>query len=241
MPQILVVQHEDDCPPALLGEWLTAAGVRLDVRRPYAGDPLPADLADHDGLLVLGGPMGADDDADHAWIGPTKALIRIAVREELPTLGVCLGHQLIASAVGGEVVRNPAGRQLGLLPLGWSEAAAEDPLLGAVARGDGVRSLHWNQDVVATLPASATLLAVAPGGECQAARFGPRAWGVQPHPEADEAVAAGWAAGDYPEVVVEARTRVVGDVADARDELVAAWRPLAESFAALLTGGRGAS
>ena len=74
---MLVVEHDAECPPALVGTWLTDAGCELDVRRPYAGDALP-DLASYDGLMILGGPMGADDDAKHAWLGPVKELVREA-------------------------------------------------------------------------------------------------------------------------------------------------------------------
>ena len=84
---VLVVQHQDDCPPALVGDWLVEAGCALDVRRPYAGDELPADLSGHDALMVLGGSMGAHDDADHPWLTPTKALVRNAVATSTPTLG----------------------------------------------------------------------------------------------------------------------------------------------------------
>ena len=108
---VLVVQHQDDCPPALVGEWLVEAGCVLDVRRPYAGDPLPTDLGAHDALLVLGGSMGANDDGDHAWLAPTKDLVRDAVERRTPTLGICLGHQLIARAVGRDTYKLPFGHR----------------------------------------------------------------------------------------------------------------------------------
>ena len=114
---VLVVEHEDKCPPALVGDWLVEAGCALEVRRPYAGDDLP-DLTAYDAFLVLGGPMGAGDDAKHGWLGPVKERVRDAVATGLPTLGICLGHQLIAVALGGTVERNPRGQQLGLLPVG---------------------------------------------------------------------------------------------------------------------------
>ncbi|MGV3561778.1 MAG: type 1 glutamine amidotransferase, partial [Nocardioides sp.] len=91
MTTLLVVQHEDECPPGMLGRWWAEEGVTLDVRRPYAGEPLPPDLAGHDGLVVLGGHMGADDDADHAWLAPTKQLVRVAAAGGGPALGVGLG------------------------------------------------------------------------------------------------------------------------------------------------------
>ncbi|MCW2797669.1 type 1 glutamine amidotransferase [Nocardioides sp.] len=227
---ILVVQHEDDCPPALFGGWLSESGCRLDVCRPYADDDLPV-LDGYDGLLVLGGPMGADDDSEHHWLGPTKDRIRAAVETRLPTLGICLGHQLIASALGGEVTRNPHGQQLGLLDIGWTGAARDDALFAAVATPR--RGVQWNDDVVARLPEGATLIAGTARGEIQAARFAPRTWGVQLHPEVDTAVLRPWAASDKGshEAAGIDQESLLGAIDAAREELDAAWRPLAASFA----------
>jgi GMP synthase (glutamine-hydrolysing) len=230
---VLVVEHDAECPPALFGTWLTDAGCELDVRRPYADDALP-DLASYDALMVLGGPMGADDDAKHAWLGPVKELLREARGSGLPTLGICLGHQLIASALGGRVERNPRGQQVGLIPLGWTDASVEDALFGPLATPR--RGVQWNDDVVTALPVGATLLAETPYGEVQAVRYAPAMWGVQLHPEVDAAVLQPWA--DEDRGSHETRgidtDALLREVDAARPELDEAWRPLAESFAGLL-------
>jgi len=238
-PTLLVVQHHDDCPPALLGSWLAAAGVALDVRRPYGPGPdLPAvaELAAYDGLLVLGGPMGAGDEDSCPWLGPTKALVREAVRLDLPTLGVCLGHQLAGDALGGRVAVNPRGQQLGLTPVGWAPAAADDPLLGRVAARSEARGIHWNDDLLVDLPDGAEVLAATPAGEAQVVRLAPWCWGVQLHPEADLAVVSAWAASDRGSH--EARgidqAALLADLDGARAELDATWAPLAQAFADLL-------
>ena len=229
---ILVVEHEDKCPPALVGDWLLEAGCALEVCRPYAGDALP-ELTAYDAFLVLGGPMGAEDDAKHAWLGPVKQRVRDAVATGLPTLGICLGHQLIAVALGGTVDRNPRGQQLGLLEVGWTAEAVADELLGAVASPR--RGVQWNDDVVTRLPAGATLLAATGEGEVQAARYAPAVWGVQLHPEVDVEVLRPWAESDRGSH--EARgidqDALLRDIAGAREELEIAWRPLAAAFAAL--------
>ncbi|CAM3926272.1 type 1 glutamine amidotransferase [Nocardioides marinus] len=222
MVTLLVVQHEDECPPGMLGRWWSDDGTRLDVRRPYAGDALPTDLTGHDALVVLGGHMGADDDATHPWLTPTKQLFRTAAGGGVPALGVCLGHQVAASALGGRVTPNPAGPQTGLLRVGWEEAAARDALVGDLATPR--RGVHWNDDVVVELPAGAVRLATAPGGEVQAARLAPSVWGVQWHPEADVDVVAGW----------PGTTRALDEVRAAGPELVESWRPLAAAFLALV-------
>jgi len=229
--RVLVVQHQDDCPPALVGDWLVEAGCVLDVRRPYAGDALPAALADHDAFLVLGGSMGAEDDADHDWLTATKALIREAADRGTPTLGICLGHQLAAVALGGEVARNPRGQQLGLLPMGWTEAAGRDDLAAGLV---GTRvGIQWNDDIVTVAPDGTEVLALAPDGEIQVARFATRVWGVQLHPEVDERILEQWSEEDpdrYAEGVLD---QVLTTIAAARSELEAGWRPLAHALAGL--------
>ncbi|MDE0778464.1 MAG: type 1 glutamine amidotransferase [Nocardioides sp.] len=239
-PRALVVQHQDTCPPALLGGWLEEAGLTLDVRRPDLGDTLPTapgGLAPYDAVLVLGGSMDAFDEAGHPWLRDTVSLVRQAIAHGTPTLGICLGHQLVARACGGTVARNPRGRALGVLPIGWTSDAAADPLLGALARADGTtRCLQWNQDVVTVMPPGAVLLAASPGGEPQVARFADRAWGIQAHPEADASVAQSWADDAAPDVAAEQAARTVAAVRDAESELSATWRPLAAAFAAIVTG-----
>ena len=231
---VLVIQHEDACPPAWLGEWLTAAGVSLDVRRPYAGQRLPDSLVDHAGLVVLGGSMGAYDDAEHPWLTPTKALLRQAVAGRVPTLGVCLGHQLASVSLGGAVARHPHGRQVGLLPVRWTSAAADDPLFGAIPRD--ARAVQWNNDVVVEPPLAARLVAGTGRGGPQVLRLGPRAWGVQFHPEVDLSIVSRWTQSYEREPSgwdVGVR-QMLAALAAAEGELRRTWRPMADRFAALV-------
>jgi GMP synthase (glutamine-hydrolysing) len=229
-PRVLVVQHEDECPPAWVGDWLVAAGCALDVRRPYAGEDLPADLSDHEAMVVLGGPMGANDD-QYAWIPLTKALIRSAAEEQVPTLGICLGHQLCAVALGGEVGRNPLGQQMGVVVTGWLPAAEADPLMTVLT---GTRAgVQWNDDIVLRLPEEATLLAATPAEEPQVVRFAPTVWGVQLHPEADAQLIAPWAEADRARYDDDRVDVALSQVDAARDELERGWRPLAVGLARL--------
>jgi GMP synthase (glutamine-hydrolysing) len=149
----------------------------------------------------------------------------------VPALGICLGHQLAAVALGGSVHPNPLGQQIGVLDVGWSAAAVDDPLLGPVSGAR--RAVQWNNDVVAVLPPGAVVLARAATGEVQAARFAPTVWGVQWHPEAGEEIVKAWADSDR-DSAVERGVDVdayVAAVAAARDELRASWAPLATAFA----------
>ena len=239
--RLLVIQHEAMCPPGWVGEWLSDAGAELDVRHPYRGDDLPETLDAHDGLVVLGGSMGANDDADHAWLAPAKALVRHAASAGVPTLGICLGHQLCAVALGGVVTRNPHGQQIGVLDVGWTGEAATDPLLGPVARtARTVRAVQWNNDLVVEPPPGAVVLARTPKGEIQSARFADTVWGVQWHPEAGEEICRGWAEHDRDEAAERGvdLEEYVAHVAEATDELRATWRGLADGFAGLAARSR---
>ena len=234
-PWVLVIEHEADCPPALFGTWLEDAGCTVTVCRPYVGDPLPT-LDEYDALLVLGGPMAATD--PHPWLAPLRDLVRQAAAADVPTLGICLGHQVCAVAFGGTVEPNPRGQQLGLLDVGWTDAAADDRLLGVLSTPR--RAVQWNDDVVTRLPGDAVVLAVTPEGETQAARFAPAVWGVQWHPEVDRAVLELWARDDEERHVAAGidQERVLADIGAAAAELEKAWRPLAEQLATL-AGSRG--
>ncbi len=230
--RILVVEHQESCPPHLVGRWLEEAGCALEVCRPYAGDALPA-LTSYDGVLVLGGDMGAYDDERAPWLAPLKSSIRDAVSTGTSLLGICLGHQVMAAALGGEVAKNPRGQTVGLQPVGWSEDAAADAWVGG-RTGDEV-AIHWNNDVVVAMPPGGVVLARTPGGEVQVARFGERAWGIQAHPEVDTDVVTGWAADDRDDLVALGLDEavVLADIKEAEPALEAHWRPLLARFAAI--------
>lgn len=239
-PLIAIIQHQDECPSGRLAGWLEEAGARLTTMRPDLGMPLP-DLCTVDGAVVLGGVMGAMDDAVAPWLPSVRGFIADAAASGVPTLGICLGHQLAAAALGGQVLRNPNGKQRGLTPIGLTADAGSDPLFGYSP--PGLRGVHSNNDVVTTMPQGATALALAPGGELQAGRLAAATWGVQWHPEVDEEIFATWCAFDPPSDEAEAQ-RLIAEVAAARDELEAAWRPLAARFVDICreaSGRRGAN
>jgi GMP synthase (glutamine-hydrolysing) len=234
--RIMVVQPELDDPAHLFGDWLVEAGCTLDVVHPYAGDPVPT-LDGYAGLLVMGGAMSANDDEVLDWIGPVKELIRDAVSEGVPTLGICLGHQLMGAALGGRVTPNPRGQQVGLIPVGWTDAAAGDRLFGGLATPR--RGVQWNYDLLVEPPAEAVVLAQTPDGEVQVARFAPNVWGVQLHPEVDETIVGTWVTdserGELADRGLDADA-LLAEIKAAREELDHAWAPLAAGFADVALG-----
>ncbi len=235
-PRVLVVQHEASTGPGWFGDWLTAGGLDLDVRHPYAGDELPSlDAAGASGLLVLGGAMGPADDEDCPWLPATRALLAEAVDAGVPTFGICLGAELLALGCGG-AVRRGTSAELGVLDVDLEPAAADDPVFGCLP--PRVRVVQWHWEEIAELPGGSVLLATSPAYRHQAFRLGRAAWGVQGHPEVTGDIAASWAGEDSPLLVAEGRTAddLVAEVRTAEDELAATWQPLALAFAGVVRG-----
>ena len=235
MTRVLVLQHEDTCPVDRLGGWLTEAGVELVPCRPYAGDPVP-ETVPADGLVVLGGHMGADDDDEHAWLAPTKRLMARAVEEQTPVLGVCLGAQLLAVACGGRVEVGAPGIEAGVVDVTWRPEADADPLFGGLPPYPGP-SMHL--DAVVELPPGAAWLGETAAYPHQVFRVGAAAWGVQFHPEVSLPTYEGWSAhhdGDWERWGLDGRA-VVAQLARRSDEVEAAGRELARRFAGVLARG----
>ena len=233
MARAVVVQHVAHEGPGWLAEILDAAGVDLDLRRMYDGASLSG--ADKAGaLVVLGGPMGANDDDTVPWLTDMKALLAEAVQRGTPVLGICLGAQLLAVATGGTVALGEHGPELGLGALELGIDAAADTLLRGMPIDPDTVQWHW--DHIARLPPDETLLASSPAYTNQAFRVGPQAWGFQFHPEVTLPLVAQWAQNDAAAMRAAGMdpTVVVGDVADAERLLLETWTPALERFAALV-------
>jgi GMP synthase-like glutamine amidotransferase len=187
MASCLVVQHVEPESPYLIGAALESAGVAVDLRPVFAGASLPRDLADFDGLVVMGGPMSAASDEGFPTRRAELGLLTEGLDRGLPTLGVCLGAQLLALAGGGSVFPGAGGPEIGWGPVELIEGAGGDPLLTGLP--DELTVLHWHGDTFDPPPA-ATHLASNSRYRSQAFRCGSRAWGLQFHLEVDEAAVA---------------------------------------------------
>jgi GMP synthase (glutamine-hydrolysing) len=176
---ILVIEHDSNDHPGVLGRVLARHGLRLRTIRLHAGDRLPSDLDDVDGIVSLGGPQSATDDA-LPWLSAEFGLLRAAHAGGVPILGVCLGAQILARALGGTVGRMaaPSG---GLGRVDLTPAGREDPLF---------RGLPWygtwpgsHQDEVSQLPPDGRVLARSEACGVEAFVSGMFSYGVQFHPE----------------------------------------------------------
>jgi GMP synthase (glutamine-hydrolysing) len=186
MRAILILQHDAQRPPALIGEYLRDARFELDVRRLDLGQPLPdsGELTGFAALVTLGGALNVDDRGGHDFLADERELLKAALTREVPTLSVGLGAQQLVLAAGGDVYAR-AGLRLGWDPI---EFSARDGFVGDIHPRPLVFS--WRSHTC-RLPDDALLLADTEA-EPQIFRCGDVAWGVQFHPEIDRRLLDGW-------------------------------------------------
>jgi len=188
---VLVVQHVAVEHPGVFGELLREDGATLHTVELDAGEPIPP-LAPFDMMLVMGGPQDVWQEAEHPWLVEEKrAIHEFVVGMGRPYLGICLGHQLLAAALGGKVglAQTP---EVGVMSIALTPAGRADPLLRALP--DAFVVLQWHSAEVSSLPASATVLASSDACRIQAFRYGRHAYGLQCHVEITKGTIAEWAA-----------------------------------------------
>ena len=176
----LILEHSDNARSDRLGTLLRDHGHRLRVLRPHHGDAVPTSLHDIDALIALGGPASPLDDSV-PYIEPVMALMRAAHKAEVPVVGVCLGCQLLARALGGTVERNEAGAECGWHSLRLSATGREDPLYAGIP-WQSVQ-FHSHSFQVTKLPEGGRTLASSQQTPIQAFAVGVRSYAVQYHPE----------------------------------------------------------
>jgi GMP synthase (glutamine-hydrolysing) len=190
MPKLLVCQHVAYEILGTLDPLLRDAGFRMRYVN-FGRDPhAKPSLDNYHGLVVLGGPMSVDQFAEHPHLPTEIELIEEAMRCRLPVLGICLGAQLIAKALGARVRRNHV-KEIGWYDLSPTPAGRADPVLGHL--GERERIFQWHGDTF-DIPAGAEHLASSPTCENQAFRFGENVYGFQFHLEVDEPLVKRWLA-----------------------------------------------
>lgn len=187
--RVLVVVNSASSGPRRLATWLETRDIDV-VAVIGPEEPLPATLGGFDGLVLLGGGLMPDDDAKAPWLPAERALAAEAIAADIPTLGICLGGQLLAHVAGGEVRADTGPVERGATLILPTADGREDTVLSAL--GDGAPMIENHRDMITRLPADAVLLASSADVENQAFRLGDHVRGVQFHPEASAADLARW-------------------------------------------------
>ena len=177
--RLLVLQHCPVTPIGLVGERAVERGAELVTLFPHDGDQVPETMAGFGGLIVLGGPMHAGDDARYPAFAPMLSLIRECRAANVSVLGLCLGAQLIARAFGQRVYRF-GGLEVGYPTVHLTSAGRSDPLFQGLDAEQRVMQMHEDSF---DLPQEAVLLMRNDACENQAFRIGTSIYGIQAHPE----------------------------------------------------------
>ncbi len=184
MPRVYALQHLAAEPLGIIGEALNAGGLDAEIIRVFAGEPIPGDINGAAGLVVMGGSMGVYEQREYPFLSDEIKLIEAALRAEKPVLGICLGSQLLASALGAEV-RKGDHKEIGWFPVTLTEAASADRVVCGVERS--FTAYHWHGDVFDS-PGGAVSLASSAQTECQAFAYGKGAYGFLFHLEATQKI-----------------------------------------------------
>ncbi len=179
MSKIWVLQHTACETLGSIADALEAEALAWQYVRVFEGMPVPAEIADAGGLIVMGGPMGVYEQDRHPHLKDELRLIEAALKTGKPVLGVCLGSQLLAAALGAAVRKGPR-KEIGWYPIRLSAAASEDRLWSGAPRE--FMAMHWHGDVF-DLPAGAVNLASSDLTPHQAFRYGTYAYGLLFHLE----------------------------------------------------------
>jgi GMP synthase-like glutamine amidotransferase len=238
--RFLVFQHARVEHPGVLRDFLRADSTPWDVVELDEGAEIPP-LAGYDALMVLGGPMDVWQEEQHPWLVREKAAIRQWVNEKrAPFLGVCLGHQLLADALGGKV-KLMSEPEIGVLEVKLTEAGRSAPLFEEMPPVFPV--LQWHNAEVSELPANAVRLAESAQCPIQAFKVGGKAYGIQYHVEQDERTVPEW--GAIPEyrcalegaLGIDGQGRLERAAIESMDAFGAAAKTLYRNFRRLVDGG----
>jgi GMP synthase (glutamine-hydrolysing) len=194
----LVIKQIDCEGPGTLEDTFSRHGVDVTLAHPYRGEPLP-ELSGRQFLVLLGGPMGVYERDRYPFIDAEAALVRQAVSQDIPTLGICLGSQIVADALGGRVTKHSA-KEIGAMSVALTPDGATDPLFQGLE--PLVPVFQWHGDTF-SIPPGAVRLASSPVTQNQAFRHGRRTYGFQFHLEVTLEMVTAWLAEYAAEIATE--------------------------------------
>jgi GMP synthase-like glutamine amidotransferase len=193
----LVLQHVAVEGPGILASSLETRDWTLETVMLYEGARLPEDAQGYQAVIVMGGPMGVYDEAEYPFLRDEHRFLRRVLGQDVPLLGICLGSQLLAKALGARVYRNPQ-KEIGWYTVDLTPAGAADPLFAGLT--SSVPVFQWHGDAF-DLPAGTTPLASSPLCTHQAFRYGDRVYGLLFHLELTPDVIHSWIAAFHDELV----------------------------------------
>jgi GMP synthase-like glutamine amidotransferase len=199
MHRALIVQQVPHEGPGLIGVELRRAGFKADFVRAYSKDRFPRSAAGYSALVVLGGPMGVYEEDEYPFIKDEIKLLESALKDRVPTLGVCLGAQLLARAAGSAVYKGP-GKEIGFYKVRVTDEGARDGLLKGLPREFDVFQWHGDTFDVTNEEKGSVNLASSPLFPNQLIRVGKNAYGVQFHLEVDLRMVREWIEVNDPEL-----------------------------------------
>lgn len=222
------LQHVEFEGLGIIEQWLDAKGYEVSGSRMYAGDPLP-DLDQVDLLIIMGGPMSVNDEQALPWLRDEKAFIRKALTADKAVLGICLGAQLIAAALGQRVYPN------GQPEIGWFPVSGNTHHNGVAFHfPEEVRVLHWNGETF-DLPHGSVLLASSDACRNQAFQLGRSVIGLQFHLEANRQLIDQFVTADAQALVPADWVQSAGQIRDIDDAALAATAELLDRVLTYLT------
>jgi GMP synthase (glutamine-hydrolysing) len=181
---VCILQHIHCETPGIILDCLQSAGIEMRFVRTFERNPIPSNLDNQAGLIVMGGPMSVYDHEQFPFLLDEQRLIEQALKDDKPVLGVCLGSQLLAATLGIEV-KSGAQKEIGWHPVTLTEYAATDPLLTELPAR--FTAYHWHGDAYG-LPQGAVSLASSELTPCQGFRYGANAYGFLFHMEVTEKI-----------------------------------------------------
>lgn len=230
--RVLVFQHLAVEHPGIFRDFLRSDGITWDTFELDAGEKIP-DLEPYDLMMVMGGPQDTWQEDQYPWLVAEKAAIRkFVVEMQRPYFGICLGHQLLAAAIGGTVALG-ASPEVGILTVEKTEAGKHDALMSALP--DPMTVLQWHGAEVQSLPEETIILARSNICGVQAFRYREHAYGIQYHVEITATTVADWAA--IPEYKAALEKTLGTSALPSLDAGVAARLPAFNSDAATIYAG----
>jgi GMP synthase (glutamine-hydrolysing) len=186
--KIHIIQNIDIEGPGIIADWLSDNARDFTVHHAYTRDILPVDATGMQALIVLGGPMNVYEEERYPFLKREKDLLRSALDNTIPVLGICLGAQLLACAGGAGVKRSPQ-KEVGWSTVDLTDDGCGDPLFEGLS--PSLEVFQWHEDMF-ELPQGAVLLGRSAGCPHQAMRLGANAYGLQFHLEVTADMVAAW-------------------------------------------------